>query len=210
MKKAQLVFIVFMLLSVSMFVTGSTYGEENKSYAVLLQKVKSFDRTVDFRALRLSFTETPEYNPYLNDNTQDLMLRALREKRYKDALLAAQSILKYNYVDLDAHLACVIIYDKMKNSEQSNYHHFVLEGLLDSIYKSGDGSTPETAYVVIDVREEYSILDANRLERITYSTLKLGDHNYDKMEVRNIETGEKMVLFFNVDIPYGWLARNKK
>lgn len=210
MKKAHLVFIVFLLLLASIFGTGSTYGEEKKSYAVLLQRVKAFDRTVDFRALRLSYAETPEYNPYSNDNTQDLMLSALHDKRYEDALLAAQAILKYNYVALDPHLACAVIYDKMKNSEKSNYHSFVLQGLLDSIYASGDGSTPEKAYVVIDVREEYSILDANGLERIKYSTLRLGNHNYDKMEVRNPETGEKMVLFFNIDIPYGWLTRKKK
>jgi len=210
MKKAQLVFIVFMLLSASMFVTGSTYAEEKNSYAVLLQRVQAFDRTVDFRALRLSYSETREYNPYLNDINQDLMLSLLHEKRYEDALLVARVILKDNYVDIDAHLVCEIIYDKIKKSEQSNYHRFVVRGLLDSIYASGDGSTPEKAYVVIDVREEYSILDANGLESIKHSTLRLGDHNYDKMEVRNPETGEKMVLFFNIDIPYGWLTRKKK
>jgi Domain of unknown function (DUF4919) len=210
MKKYQVVFIVFLLLSASIFFMGSTFGEEKQSYAVLLQRVKAFDRTVDFRALRLSYSETPEYNPYSNNNAHDLMFSALRDKRYEDALLAAQSILEKNYVDLDAHFVCRIAYKNMGNSEKNDYHQFVLQGLVDSIYASGDGSTPEKAPVVIDVKEEYFLLNTSGLEAVKNSSLRLGNHDYDRMEVKNKKTGEKMILFFNIDIPYGWLIRKMK
>jgi hypothetical protein len=39
-------------------------GQEKQSYASLLARVKNFDRSVDFKALRLSYTETAEYQPY--------------------------------------------------------------------------------------------------------------------------------------------------
>lgn len=172
--------------------------------------MKAFDRTVDFRALRLSYAATPEYNPYSNDSAHDLMFNALHDKRYEDALLAAQSILEKNYVDLDAHFVCRIAFKNLGNSEKYDYHQFVLLGLADSIYASGDGSTPEKAPVVIDVKEEYFLLNANGLEAVKNSSLRLGDHDYDKMEVKNKKTGEKMILFFNIDIPYGWLTRKMK
>ncbi len=210
MKKSLAIFFLLLPISVAIFFAGNACGEEKQSYAALLQKVKSFDRSVDFRALRLTYAETPEYNPYASDSARNQMFDALRNKKYEEALRFAQAILENNYVDLDAHFVCRIVYKNMGDPEKYDYHQFVLRGLMNSIYESGDGSTPEKAAVVIDVKEEYFILYANGLETTKSSSMKFGGHDYDKMEVQNKKTGEKMVLFFNIDIPFGWLSRKMK
>lgn len=52
-------------------------------YSVLLAKVKNSDKTVDFKALRLAYTKSPDYNPYGRDGSKDnAMGKALEEKRF--------------------------------------------------------------------------------------------------------------------------------
>ncbi len=82
------------------------------------------------------------------------------------------------------------------------FHEFVLSGLIRSILQSGDGQSPETAFVVINVREEYILMELLGLTMQKQSVLESGGHIYDRLEVVDSETGEERELYFNVDIPF--------
>ncbi len=135
------------------------------------------------------------------------MIKAFNDKQYDTALKNAQSILNKNYIDIDSHLVSQAIYKEMNNSDKSDFHGFVAAGLVKSILDSGDGKSPETAYLVIDVREEYVIMwDLGfKLER--QFLMETNNHSYDKMDVIKPETGETAVLYFNVDIPLNWYIK---
>jgi hypothetical protein len=81
---------------------------------------------------------------------------------------------------------------------------------IDSILDSGDGRTPETAFIVIETGEEYALLGMTGFEVIRQSLIKSNGHSYDKMEVKHRKTGETAVFFFNVDIPFNWLNKQFK
>ena len=88
------------------------------------------------------------------------------------------------------------------------FHRNILKGLVNSLYASGDGLTPATAIIVINTREEYFLMRANGLRKIKQSLVKADGHSYDKMEVENVKTSEKKVLYFNVDMPFDWLSKS--
>jgi hypothetical protein len=48
---------------------------------------------------------------------------------------------------------------ELGDSLKSEYHYNIYDGLLNSIYDSGDGISPETAYIVITTKEEYDFLN---------------------------------------------------
>jgi len=181
----------------------------NQDYYDLVKKLKSNNTNVDFQALRLSYTKTQDYKPYgADDSAKDAAFDALNKKNYAEALKRAESVLEKNYVDLDIHLLCLIAHREMGNSEKSAFHSAVLKGLVGSLYASGDGTTPEGAIVVISVSEEYFLLKANGLKAIKSSSMMINDHHCDKMDVENKKTAEKKVIYFNIDIPYGWITKN--
>jgi hypothetical protein len=180
-------------------------------YPALLAKVKSFDKTVDFKALRIAYTKTPDYNPYSRDDDKDqAMGKAIEEKKFEEAIKIAQTVLEKNYVHIFAHFVSRVAYRELGNQEKFEYHHFVTNGLIQSIVRSGSGLDTDGALLVISVVEEYMILDVLGLKSNKQSTLKAGDQTYDKLSVVDRKTGEAGEMFFNVTIPYGWLSRQLK
>ena len=182
-------------------------AEAESQYEKLLARVKSFDRTMDFAALRLAFTETPAYDPYGGDkDAQGAMDGALDEGKHEKAVELAEAVLAKKYVDLDAQLVCCIAYKELGNEEKAAFHRFVMHGLIDSILNSGDGKDAATAYVVIEVGEEYFILNVFGCRMKQQALVGHDGHMVDRMDVVDRE-GRELALFFNIDLPFSWLQK---
>ena len=212
-KKMKILSRIQIVLMMIIIFTGNVFAGEDQlkktsNYQTLLKRVMNFDRTVDFKALRLSYAETADYNPYGDDKTKKSeMFEALRNKDYDKAIADAQVILEKKFVDIEAHFVSSIAFSEMKNSERYNFHHFVTRALVDSILDSGDGKTPETAFIVIETGEEYTLLGMTGFEVVRQSLIKSNGHSYDKLEIKYRKTGETAIFFFNVDIPFNWLNK---
>ena len=208
-KLCTIVLVVLMGATTVMASVSHTAADiSNPDYYDLVKKLKNNDTNVDFQALRLAYTKTPDYKPYsTDDSAKDAAFSALKEKNSAEAVKQAETVLEKNYVDLDAHMVCRIAYREMGNMEKYTFHNTILKGLVDSLYASGDGTTPEKAIIVISVPEEYFLLNANGLKTIKQRSLAVNGHDYDKMDVENKKTGETMTIYFNIDMPYGWLNK---
>jgi hypothetical protein len=66
---------------------------------------------------------------------------------------------------------------------------------------SGDGRTPETAFVVVGVWEEYDLLNALGLQTIRQALVPLGEQSVDHMTVVSEADPEPFDLYFDVTIP---------
>jgi hypothetical protein len=80
---------------------------------------------------------------------------------------------------------------------------------MESVLKSGDGRTPESAYTVISTDEEYAFLGVLGLKMKTQSLIKVKNSSYDLLEVVDKE-GNGMKIYFNIDIPFNWLDNKMK
>lgn len=181
-----------------------------ETYPALLAKIKSGDTNVDFRALRLAYTQTPHYSPYGEDNNTAPMFRALNEKAYPKVLEHARLIHEKNFTDMDAHFASRIACGELGERKCYDNHHATLVKLIDSIIDSGDGATPESALQVITTREEYVILNVLQLEPKQQKLQQIGDKAYDVFEVLDPQSNQTLVLYFDVTIPYNWLNESLK
>jgi hypothetical protein len=185
-----------------MIAPGALLSQQGKpTYESLLERVKKEDPEVDFTALRMAYADSPNYKETDSD-LRKAMFSALNEKNYDKAIAVAGQILDVNYLDIDAHLVSAIVSKRKNDTERQKRHDYVGKGLTQSILASGDGKTPETAYVVISVDEEYSLLRVLGLRMQSQALLGLGAHHYDKLEVTDREVQGKRTLFFNIDKPY--------
>lgn len=174
-------------------------------YQTLVTKVKNGDTNVDFKALRIAYSQTPQYNPYSEDENMPLMLQALNDKAYPKALEYARKINEKNFTDLDAHFGARMACREMGDQACYDSHHTTLANLIDSIMNSGDGTTPESALQVITTREEYIILKVLNLQPKQQRLQQVGAKAYDVFEVVDPENNQTLVLYFDVTIPYNWL-----
>jgi len=172
-------------------------------YKALVERAKSGDQTVDFRRLRLAYADSADYeNAPDTDPQNKAMWVALRNQNYDDAIKNADIVLKANYADIDAHYVEYIAYRELKNPDLSDIHGFIFRGLLKSITDSGDGKSPDTAFQVIEVHEEYVLLHAMGVGLPKQqSLLKDKGHSFDKISFDDPQSGEEKVIYFNVDIP---------
>ena len=182
-----------------------------EKYGELLEKLKKGERTVDFKELRLSYTETKEYSPYGNDrDARKAMFAAMNSKDWDEALKQSAKILDKNYVDLNGHFGAYVAHREKGDADKADFHKFVFQGLIDSILKPGDGKSTEKALVVISTDEEYVILNFLGLRPAGQALLNVEGHSYDKMTAVDPKTNETFEFYFNIDKPFGRLGSSLK
>lgn len=177
------------------------------TYTNLLADARANPVGADYQALRLAYARSSAYNPYANDTKNVQKLRdALPAQKWPAALKAIDALLAANYLDIEAHIAADYVHVRREDTDQAAYHRTFAKGLIDSIFQSGDGRDYQTAFIVISISEEYSAL---RMMGLTPGRQTLSEHAghwFDVMDVRHPASGA-MQVYFNIDIPNGWLAR---
>src|SRR5215472_6684335 len=136
--------VLFALVFVSSFSFSQEKDRAGARYNEIVSRLKAGDRKVDFKELRLAYAELPHTRD--TDPAKKAMLASLNSKKYEDALKNADRVLANDYVDMDAHYAEYLAQRELHHADQSDFHKFVFQGLLDSITKSADGKSFETAF----------------------------------------------------------------
>ena len=192
------------LLAMAMCVFGLplvSKATDTSEYSKLLSALKAGNTNVDYARLRLSYVESPERKKAGDTSVQEkAMSQALQSKDFAAALKNAEAVLDDEYVNLDAHFAAFVAQRELGDAAKAEFHRTVFRGLIDSIRNSGDGKSPEKAWVIISVHEEYVVLRAMGLRPSGQSLVEKDGHAYDVMKAKD-EDGKEETFYFNTDIP---------
>ena len=180
---------------------------QKTKYDELVEKAKQKDASVNFTELRNAFYESKNYNPYAPMMAYRPMNAALAQKNYDQALQIAESVLAKNFVEINAHMTAQIAYQETGKTEKAEFHKFMVEGLLNSIKGSGDGKSPEKAFEVISVNEEYGLIRSLGLKPTSQALAENKGHSYDVITVIDPQTNKESQLYFNIDKPFKWQAK---
>lgn len=114
-------------------------------------------------------------------------------KDWDQLVTVSESWLQQCPIDIDAHIVKSIALKALGRIPESEHHVRWFRGLVDSILASGDGRTPATAFVVISVAEEYSLLRVFGMRR-TQQTL-----TSDRIDALSVvsDKGVPGVIYFN-------------
>jgi uncharacterized protein DUF4919 len=179
-------------------------------YQELIVQVRKGNLNVDFQELRYAYAESSGYRPYIGP-TEPLvgaMFRAYKAQDFDGAIAAAKKVLAINYLDIDAHIVCDLSYRLLSNTISAEPYHEMASRLLQSIFASGDGNSTASAYQVIAVREEYSVLNAMNLSPGGQRSVTEGEHRFDAFDIVDRDSGAKRTIYFNIDRPMRWLDRH--
>jgi hypothetical protein len=180
------------------------------SYEELLALARQ-GKAIDYATLRNAYAGSQSYDPY---NTAIASFRPPMQKAFAEGdcegvIKQGQAILERNYVFIDAHMALGICYRRLGQAEQAERHTSAARSLLRAILASGDGKTPKTAFVVISVAEEYSVLGLQGARKVQQALIQSEGRSYDLLTVQNKSGGSEEV-YFNVDRVMAWSAEKFK
>jgi len=178
---------------------GADGGGVDSDYDSLVAKAAS-GQDADFGVLREAYARSPNYEPYGSKilPIAHKMNQAANGGDCQKAAGLAQTILEMNFTFSDAHFMLAycskIAGDTAAEEKESN----IAVGLLKSIVASGDGKTPKTAFRVVTISEEYSVLKILRLRKSAQQLVSHEGHAYDLLDAKG--SGNQTVsLYFSID-----------
>ncbi|MGD2155155.1 MAG: DUF4919 domain-containing protein [Gemmatimonadales bacterium] len=169
-------------------------------YERLVARLEAGDLSIDFDSLRYAYVESPRYMPYgfALDELQDSARAALEAGHNEQALRLADAMLDSSYVYPRAHLLAFAACDALGDSARRDHHGYVLNGLLESIERSGAGDSRDDPMVVVVLAEEYFYLYVHGLQLVSQALTSCGDVACDELEVRSADSDSTFHLYFDV------------
>ncbi|MBP5797728.1 MAG: DUF4919 domain-containing protein [Bacteroidales bacterium] len=177
-------------------------------YPELLRRFQAADTTLSLEQLRHFYYGTAtrsDYDPY-----KRAKIDALREAFEKDTPSkedwekAAKEIdkeLETDPTNIRFHWYKQIIYSNLYGPDSEKtadaYNQVVM--LLSAVTSTGDGRSKETAFHVINVADEYGIMDICGLSPTMQSLVKDKGQSYDVMDLKENEYGLKS-MYFNITV----------
>lgn len=151
---------VFMPVNYDSVQAAVTNANSATHYPKLLQRFNQFDTSLtvnDYRLLYYGFVFEPGYEPYRDNGTSEIM-PLVKERKYDKALDVCDKILSINPVSITTNSYKSFVLMNMAENDSSRRYAIRVRKLLNAILSSGDGLTCETAFKVIYVSDEYTLL----------------------------------------------------
>jgi uncharacterized protein DUF4919 len=187
--------------------TPAAPSDAQKKYDAMLEQAKKGEGTVDYKALRFAYFETPDFSPFVGMSVYRSLWGVLNQGNWAEAIKQAEAVLEKNYVDVNAHMVAFIAHHEQGNEEKAKHHRRWAEGLLESVKSGGDGKSLEAAWHVISISEEYAVLRSLSLRPVGQSLVNDKGHAYDVMKTVDPKTNTEATFFFNVDKPFSAYGR---
>ncbi|WP_346839696.1 DUF4919 domain-containing protein [Microbulbifer sp. SAOS-129_SWC] len=173
---------------------------EQSEYRRLLAEARQMSFTLDFNELRRAFVASPDYNPYGGGKLPGLpeAYTAVENADFDGCLKYVDQVLAEDYMSLEAHMIGVVCSGRSAKLEREDRHRYMVDGLMASIESSGDGRSQNSAYRTISTSEMRGFLRLKGLQVLDQSIVYDQTGIYDKMKVRDPESGSEYPLYFDV------------
>ena len=166
-------------------------------YSNLVRQLETGQTNINYREFRDSFLESEQFKvvgrekPDL-DTLRKTMHELMKKSKYPEIVDVAKKMLSIDYTDMEAHKILQQTYKILGDVPNQKKYHDIEFGLLNSIVKKGDGKTCQTAWPVIQLTEEYFILNMLGAKLLKQSIDTSGP--CDRMEVQAYD-GKKVYYF---------------
>jgi Domain of unknown function (DUF4919) len=167
-------------------------------YSKLVKQLEAGQTNINYTEFRESFLESEQFKAASKQKPDLSTLRKemhelMRKSKYAEIIDITKKMLSIDYTDMEAHKILHQTYKILGDAANSKKYHDIEFGLLNSIIKKGDGKTCQTAWPVVQINEEYFILQMLGAKLQTQSIDNTGGL-CDKMEVHTGE-GNKTYYF---------------
>lgn len=156
------------------------------------------------------------YSPYSRHRKEDKFLKYYFAENYNKAIPIGKKIIQDNPVNIKVLLKLLVSYYQIGDTLNTDLYADMYFDLIEVILNSGDGNSITTAYVVINVSDEYEVLKYFELEsKGQVLSVETDILTIDTVNQKTISGKEKIEkLYFNVGYPNSYityeLLKNRK
>jgi hypothetical protein len=200
------------VISYGQKIAGITIPDYKDKYCEFVKQLESGNTDIDYNEFRNSFLDSKQFNiKEKNKSKYDSLKREvyaqIKKANYDEVIKLTQAMLSIDYTSLFAHKYLQQTYKITGDTANRNKYHDIEFGLLYSIINSGDGKSCKTSWQVIQIEEEYFIL--NMLEAdLKMQSIDNSENNIcDKMEV--MEDGKNKIYYFGVKKVFSKYPKSK-
>lgn len=177
-------------------------------YPELLRRFEAADTTLTVEQNYYFYYGTatrPDYQPYKSDKFAELKeaLRGdtLTEANWRQAAEIVEKQLKDDPTNLRFHMYKQIVYSNLYGEESVETFNAYIQVLMlySAIASTGDGKTPETAFHVICVPDEYALMEMFGFIPKGQSLMEKHGRSYDMMDLEENEYGLE-ALYFDITV----------
>ena len=144
-----------------------------------------------------------KYNPYGTDSKNfDKFKEYFQKSNYEKALPFVLNMLEKDPMDLKMTYYAIICYHYIEDSANKAIMQVRYENLLLSLFRSGDGKTRETAFVVMRISDEYEAMRNMGVE----NTSQALSGDCDVMTLKKNDYGLER-LYFNIAKPFESMSK---
>jgi hypothetical protein len=205
---------IFAVISLILFIGSPVFAQgqlddpkvARAKYDELAAKVNSGDLKVDWRALRLAARVGEIAGGYDLLAANRRAIASYQKGDNEEALKTAREVEQHSIADGQAHLTAMNSLIVLGRQHEADKERGILQALLESITKSGDGKSAKTAWFAVGIQEEYVYMYALQVEFKQQHSLQQDSHWYDAVLVTD-KSGKDKVLWFNTDTDIALLNR---
>lgn len=204
MKKSTFI-ILTMFITVSMSLFGQSSSEIvvppfQDTFSDYIKKLEAGETNIDYQDFRFSFLKSEQFTIAQSklkefDSLKRQMYVQMNAANHQEVIQITKKLLSIDYTDMKAHKILRQTYKIIGDTANAAKYKTIQFGLMNSILQKGDGRSCETAWPVIQVEEEYFILEMVGA-KLKGQTLVEDGGICDKMEFK--AEGKNKTYFFEV------------
>lgn len=191
-----------------------------ENYAEMIKKVKNKKDKYSYKKLSKKFgrdrnsLSLDEYLMFYLGHSQQKKFSGYAQSKkteyrkhfalgdYPECINSAQKLLANDPLLIEAYMYIAYAYAYMGNLKQYRENMQTYLSIVHAIEMSGDGETPETAFITISVADEYNMMYYLNYRYGSQALRNINGHNYDTFEVVD-KFGNKSELYFLIDPFFG-------
>lgn len=167
-------------------------------YTEYVKKLEAGDLDIDFQDFRFSFIESEQFlvaqkQTSKLDSLKTEMYTLMDKSKYNDIIRVTKEMLSIDYTNILAHKILRQTYQIIGDEEAAKKYKTIQFGLLKSIIGNKNGLSCEQAWTVIQISEEYFILEMLDA-KLKQQSISYNEGVCDKMIV-DVEGTEKIYFF---------------
>ncbi len=194
-----LIFLFNFNIALGQMNTEIKVPEFDDNYSKTVQILENGKTDIDYKSFRENFIESKQFKIASEKRTEfreltKEMYRQMSESKYDSIIATTKKMLSIDYTSMKAHKALRQTYKIVGDTINAKKYKTIQFGLLKSIVNNGDGKSCKNGWPVIQISEEYFILD---MLGVKLDTQRIDGGSCDRMEVVD-ENGEKKVYYFEI------------
>lgn len=196
-----LIFCLSWSLAIGQVATEIKIPEFDDDFSNNVRTLEGGNTEIDYKSFRESFIKSKQFKIASEKSTkfsrlEQEMYKQMSESAYDKVISITKKMLSIDYTSMKAHKILRQTYDIIGDTVNAKKYKKIQFGLLMSIVNSGDGKSCKNGWSVIQVSEEYFILEMLGV-KLSKQSLDNDSGICDRMEVID-ENGEKKVYYFEV------------